>query len=101
MNKKKEKGNSECKMVEKDLGGHLVDTSYLELRETGRPRGICPIDSGAVAAHIPVWMRRMFSGTSELSETQEHQMRRSTDSYTPRSVLDGKKHLIHTLIKIS
>lgn len=37
-------------MVEKDLSVHLVDTSCLELRETRRPRGICPIDSGAVAA---------------------------------------------------
>ena len=62
------KGNSECKMAEKDLRVHLVDTSCLELRETGRPRGICPIDLGAVAAgekryiYIPVWTRRMFSG---------------------------------------
>lgn len=62
------KGNSECKMAEKDLRVHLVDTSCLELRETGRPRGVCPIDLGAVAAgekryiYIPVWTRRMFSG---------------------------------------
>ena len=97
------KGNSECKMVEKDLSVHLVHFLF----GTKRPRGICPIDSGAVAAgenRVPLHPsvdKEDVLWTPELSESQVHQTRRSKDSYTPRSMPDGNQNLMHTLRKIS